>query len=268
MPALAPPTNMNRLQAELHRLYLSHDPQQGATGAGANARVRAMMLELARPAGWDDLAKVWRGVQGDLQLPAPSIAVSGIDGFQLWFSLAESIPAEQAIAFLESLRTRYLGGIAQNRIGMKSCLDAGATGHAPHDLLPPTERAAGQWSAFVAPDLASLFTDEPWLDIPPGLDAQAELLSHVASMKPEDFQQALNLLGPAVAPASTQTRHEPVGADRPDAGQMHALSAAAASDSNPRLFLLAIMNDPTIALHLRIEAAKALLPYFEDARPL
>jgi hypothetical protein len=263
---------MNRLQAELHRLYLSHDPQQGATGADAtgadaNARVRAMMMELARPASWDDLAKVWRGVQGDFQLPAPSIAVSGIDGFQLWFSLSESIPVAKANAFLESLRTRYLDGIARNRIGMKPCMDRAAAGHAQHDLLPPVERAAGQWSAFVAPDLAKLFADEPWLDVPPGSDAQAELLSHVDSMKPEDFERALDLLGQAQAPASTQARDGTVGTDRPEAGRMHASSAAAACNLNPRHFLLGIMNDPSIALHLRIEAAKALLPYSEGAQP-
>jgi hypothetical protein len=30
---------------------------------------------------------------------------------------------------------------------------------------------------------------------------------------------------------------------------------------NPKHFLLEVMNDPTIAMQLRIEAAKALLPY-------
>jgi hypothetical protein len=272
VPPLALPKHMTRLQAELHRLYLPHDPQQGAPGegpgtVGANAQVKAMMLELARPAGWNDLATVWRGVQADLQLPAPSIAVSGTDGFQLWFSLSEPIPVAQAIAFLESLRTRYLDGIAPNRIRMEPCPGGDATGHAQRDLLPPVERAAGQWSAFVAPDLAKLFADEPWLDVPPGSDAQADLLSHVDSMKTEDFQRALVLLGPAEAPASTQARDGGVGVGRPESGPMHASPAAVSTGSNPRLFLLGIMNDPAIEMHLRIEAAKALLPYMKGAQP-
>jgi len=33
--------------------------------------------------------------------------------------------------------------------------------------------------------------------------------------------------------------------------------------SIPRVFMLGVMSDKTIELHLRIEAAKALLPYFE-----
>jgi len=31
---------------------------------------------------------------------------------------------------------------------------------------------------------------------------------------------------------------------------------------DPKGFLLGVMNDPAVELHLRIEAAKALLPYF------
>src|SRR6478672_4353427 len=146
---------MNRLQTELQRLYLSHDAEREAPGVkepglvGPGERVRAIVLELARPASWADLAKVWRGAQVDLELPAPTIAVSGIDGYQLWFSLSQSTSVAQAIAFLESLRRRYLGDIAQERIGMKPSVDASAPGHAQHEMLPPVQRAPGRWSAFV-----------------------------------------------------------------------------------------------------------------------
>jgi hypothetical protein len=34
---------------------------------------------------------------------------------------------------------------------------------------------------------------------------------------------------------------------------------------DPKRFLLAVMNDPATDMPLRIEAAKALLPYFERA---
>ena len=65
--------------------------------------VRAMVLELVRPADWTLLSTLWRGVQTDLELPAPAIAVSGIDAYRLWFSLAEPASAAQARAFLEAL---------------------------------------------------------------------------------------------------------------------------------------------------------------------
>jgi hypothetical protein len=265
---------MNRLQAELQRLYHSHDAQREALGpeepglVGPGERVRALVLELARPASWDSLAKVWRGVQVDLELPAPSIAVSGIDGYQLWFSLSESISVAQATAFLESLRTHYLGDIAQERIGTKPSAEASAPGHAQHEVLPPVQRAPGRWSAFVAPDLATLFADEPWLDFPPGPDAQADLLSRLASIKPADFKRALERLRPVDAPGSTQAPPAIVGAPGSDPSQMHAPPAAAANSADPRRFLLEVMNDGTIELHLRIEAAKALLPYFEGHHPL
>jgi hypothetical protein len=223
---------MNRLQAELQRLYF-HSPEEPAL-VGADGRVRAMVLELARPASWDALGKVWRGVQADLELPAPAIAVSGIDGYQLWFSLAQPVPAAQATAFLEFLRRRYLGEIAAQRVAMKA------------SVLPPREVAPGQWSAFVAPDLAAVFADEPWLDLPPGDDAQADLLSRLASIKPEDLRRAFD---PAAVPVGTAT-------------------PAAAGSSDPRRFLLGIMNDGAIELRLRIEAAKALLPYFDSERRL
>lgn len=234
---------MNRLQAELQRLYFSHDVQREAPGSqepgliGADGRVRAMVLELARPASWEGLAKVWRGVQVDLALPAPAIAVSGTDGYQLWFSLSEPVPVVRANAFLESLRMRYLGDIAQDRIGM-----------AP-SVLPPVERAPGRWSAFVAPDLATVFADEPWLDLAPGPDAQADLLSRLESTKPDDLKQALERLKPVFTPVVTQP------------------PAAAVDSPDPRGFLVEIMNDRAMEMHLRIEAAKALLPYFEAQRP-
>ena len=40
-------------------------------------------------------------------------------------------------------------------------------------------------------------------------------------------------------------------------------SALHGNSLDPKGFLLGVMNDKTVELHLRIEAAKALLPYFE-----
>ena len=224
---------MNRLQAELKRLY----------PAPTEAGVRALVLELTGAGAWEHLARAWHGVQADLQLPAPGIAVSG-SGYQLWFSVAPAVPKEQALAFLASLRERYLADAPAQRL---RTLPAAAA--APQiTATPPGEHAEERWSAFVAPDLAALFADEPWLDLPPGSDAQADLLSRLQCMAAEDLQRAV---AARRAPAT-------VAAARFDAG--------AASPQDPRAFLLAVMNDPAIELPLRIEAAKALLPYFEGQR--
>jgi hypothetical protein len=119
-------------------------------------------------------------------------------------------------------------------------------------LLPPRQQPTGYWSAFVAADLAPIFADTPWLDSAPGNDGQAGVLSTLASITQPAFDAALERLDARVI--ATQ----PSAIDLP-----HALPAATAAHLAPRQFLLQIMNDDSVALALRIEAAKALLPYFE-----
>jgi len=241
---------MNRLQAELHRLYLQPAPT-GPDG-GARGLTRVAVLELARPADWDALAQLWRGVQAELGLPAPAIAVSGSDGYQLWFSLATAVPDADALAFLEALRLRYLGGIAAERIRMLSTVE---------ELLPPRQQREGQWSAFVAPDLAPVFAADPWLDTQPSADGQADLLLRLGSIEAEDFRKALARLGPSTPSAGASVQPRP--AEGLTAAAHASVSAAAASDvaqSDARRFLLRVMNDDAVPLGLRIEAAKALLP--------
>jgi hypothetical protein len=206
---------MNRLQAELQRLYAPGE--------------RALVMASPGPGSWERLGAVWLGVQADFQLPAPGISVSG-EGFRLWFSLAQPLPAERALAFLEGLRRRYLAGVPPERIAME---------HAPAGAAPPLEVAPGRWTAFVAPDLAALFADEPWLDIAPSADAQADLLARLQSLPVADVERAIDTLTAAAPAPATQS------VPRQDA----------------RRFLLSVMNDPAIDLALRIEAAKALLPF-------
>jgi hypothetical protein len=194
---------MNRLLSELQRLYAPPSPQESADESPAEDRIRAMALELARPADWEALGAVWRGVQTDLNLPAPAIAINGSDGYQLWFSLTPAVPAAQALAFMEGLRRRYLGDIPVERVHLRADLATSA-------LLPPRLVAAGQWSAFVAPDLAPVFADESWLDTQPNPEGQADLLSRLISMQSADFQAALQALGTARprprTPANSRTR--------------------------------------------------------------
>ena len=204
---------MDRLQSELERLYL---PPAG----------RAVVLEVARPAGWQEVARVWQGVQEDLDLPAPAIAISGSDAYQLWFAFEPAVPENEAQAFVDGLRKRYLGGVPAERLRIQ-----------PPGTLPPAQLAPEQWSAFVAADLAPLFADEPWLDHPPGRDAQADLLSRVVRIGEREFRRVLGEFTERAEPAA----------------------APAASGSVPRAVLLSVMRDSSVDLHLRIEAAKALL---------
>lgn len=233
---------MDRLQSELQRLYLP--PQAAASG-----QARAMMLGVAGSDSWVLLAPVWQAVQAELALPAPGIAVSGADAHQLWFSLAEPVPLARAAAFLEGLRRRHLAGVPPRRVALAP---VEAAPQLP--AVPPGQVAPGRWSAFVTQDLAALFAEEHWLDLEPTHEAQADLLSRLHCMRPADFQRALDLLTATEASAGT----EGAGAAN-DAGA----APRPAQHQDPRRFLLEVMNDRGIELHLRIEAAKALLPYCE-----
>jgi len=246
---------MNRLQQELQRLY---GPQADARLGldldtrdlvDVQGRVRAMVLELARPADWAALSAVWGGVQADLTLPAPAIAVNGRDGYQLWFSVLEPVPVPKAAAFLHALRHRYLGDIVPGRVAMLPALDAASTQPLVHvGPVPALQADSGVWSAFVASDLAPMFADEPWLDMPPSPDGQAQLLAPLKSIPPAEFELALQQFRPTTGLAAP--------------GLVSNALAQTAASLDPKRFLLDVMNNDSLDLALRIEAAKALLPYF------
>jgi hypothetical protein len=264
---------MNRLESELQRLYLLQVPASQHAEAeeprliDADGRVRAMVLELARPADWAVLSKVWHGVQVDLDLPAPAIAVSGTDGYQLWFSLAQPLPAAQAWAFMEALRQRYLGDIRTHRVGLLPTVDAASPPQAVHARRVPALQAdSGHWSAFVAPDLAPVFAEEPWLDLPPNLDGQAALLTGLASIPLAELERALALLQPAATPALSAPAPPSAAVADAGLGTMNLRSHSPGPWLDPKRFLLDVMNNDAVALALRIEAAKALLPCFDDPR--
>ena len=257
---------MNTLQTELHRLYLLDNPQADARNpAGsppvlidASGRVRAMVLEVAQVAGCDCVVALWHGVQDALGLPAPAVAVSGISGYQVWFSLREAVPAAQAMAFLEALRLRYLPDVAPRHVALWPVADAsGQLQHAKG--VPALQADSSHWSAFVAPGLISMFADEPWLDLPPSAEAQAKLLANFESVSPAGLGQALARLQPASAATAPDAGLAPVH----PTGQTQ-IQTQAHDGADPKRFLLTVMNDPATELHLRIEAAKALLPYYEE----
>jgi hypothetical protein len=264
---------MTRLQSELDRLYLLPSPAHSANAEppspliGPSSQVRAMVVELTRPPSWEVLSKLWRGMQTELDLPAPAIAVSGTDGLQLWCSLAEPISASTAHAFLERLRARFLPDIDTRRIRLMPAADASAAHPERHArLVPALQEATGNWSAFVAADLAPVFGGTPWLDIPPGEEGQATLLHGLRSITPAALDEALKRLGPG-APAMVATT-EPTATTRAEArpAPPQPLTNVAAHQDAER-FLRDVMNDESVALALRIEAAKALLQHAVSRPP-
>lgn len=257
---------MNRLSTELKRLYLPHeqatqllDTMHNAPPlTGADGLVRSMVIESLQPAGWNDAATLWRGVQEELALPAPAIAVTG-RGYQLWFSLSQAVSVEQAHEFLDLLRQKFLAEVNPQDLALLPAQDAATQGEARHARLVPFRIAESErWSAFVTPDLATLFSDEPWLDLPPGSDAQADLLARHASIGPDEFRLALQRLRPQAVHESGAQATAPVAAN----GGMATTHAGTRTGNyqDPGQFLLDVMNDASIDLRLRIEAAKALLP--------
>jgi hypothetical protein len=243
---------MNRLQIELERLYgLGANATDGAaTGVGDADRqsgIRALVLELALPAGWGQLSSVWKGVQSDFDLPAPAIAVSGGDGLQLWFSLASPVPPSVGALFLQGLRAQYLTDVRSSHVRL-------LTDTAVFPAAPPVETGPDRWSAFVTPDLASVFADTPWLDVPPTDEGQATLLRPLEPIRQAAFEAALNQLGAIEGEAS----REPAASKRPGLAEVR---TSEQGDADAARFLTGVMNDETAPLALRIEAAKALLPY-------
>jgi hypothetical protein len=252
---------MSRIAREISRLYLPDDlsvqPHAAAEGAqwclvSPQGQTRALVLELAHPADWSLMGEVWRGVQADLALPAPAIAVSGLDAFQLWFSLAEPVDAALGARMLSALCSRYLPQVRADRLCLWPTPAQARAIEAPHATLVtavPMQRSEGQWSAFVAPDLAPVFEDTPWLDIPPNEEGQADLLSRLQRISPRGFEQALKQLGLDVNQEDVPTPH---------ISALHALSGPRA---DAQQFLMQVMNTKSLPMSDRIAAARALLQH-------
>jgi hypothetical protein len=102
--------------------------------------------------------------------------------------------------------------------------------------------------------------------MPPNPNGQAALLSQLKSIQPDDLQRALERLGPAKGAIESQA--EAGIAEKPvtGVGQMSRPSAPAGPWLEPRPFSLDVMNNDAVPLALRIEAAKALMPCFDEPR--
>ena len=234
----------NRLTTELERLYGLPGLAPRERGlVGVDDRVRASVVEIARAADWSLAARLYHSVRAELELPAPAVSIAGGGGYRLWFSFSEALSVDQARSFLLGLCKASLGEWQPDQLAFWPEQDS-----LRQLILPPAQdNASGKWSAFIDPELGSLFVDEPGLEMAPSDERQADLLAGVESIPRDAFERALARLGVS-----------------PEAGNLApSTEAAGATFTDPKTFLLAVMNDPAASLEHRIEAAKALLPWFE-----
>lgn len=232
---------------------------------GADGRVRAMLVVFDKAGDWPAVAMLYQAVQDELDLPAPALSVSGRNGFRLWFSLAEPVPAAQAGRFLDGLRRRYLADIPAADLQFRPDGGAAAAGPVLVKLTPALHLATGKWSAFIDPSLGSMFVDEPGLAMAPSMDRQAQILAGLECIKPAVFQRALERL-------QEQDAMTVVGGPESAAALANAESgrrqiAVGSHFGDPESFLLAVMNDPSATTLERIRAAELLLPRFPRSAP-
>jgi len=222
--------------------------QQRLYGHPQASSSRCLCLIFTRASDWPALSELQQAIQHELDLPAPALSVDG-QGFRLWLSLAEAVDVSTGSAFLEALRQRYLADLPASRLQLDPNVPA---------TLPPLALAADErWSAFIDPTMGSMFCDEPWLDLPPNQDQQADLLSRFTSLSTTDFANAHALLLAQNTPSTANDAPQPaISTVNPPE-----MFKTCGPFADPHSFLLAVINDPGISLAQRIDAAKALLPY-------
>jgi len=234
---------MTRLQSELERLFRVPDAAAEELALlDGNGRVATLVVGFARSRDWPTVAALLGSLQETLGLPLPAVAVDGKAGFQLWLPLAEPIAPETATRFLAALRRQFLGDIADHDLALLPT----ASGPERVRRIPALSTDSGRWSTFIDPTMGAMFADEGGLDFEPNPDRQADQLAAITPIEPADFAHALALLTanpPADQGQETSAAHASIGGGY----------------SEPRDFLMAVMNDASVPLGLRIEAAKALL---------
>ncbi len=261
---------MNRLLTELQRLY--EPPGLAAREGGlvtADGRVRVAVVGFERAADWNLAARLYEEVQEALELPAPAVSISGGAGYQLWFSFGEPIPIKQAHGFLHLLCNQYLSDMPPGHLGLwPDELVASPAESRPLIFPPALDEKSGKWSAFIDPSLGSMFVEEPGLEMAPNNDRQADLLAGFASIRRQELQSTLERLKPQAEIASGNASSEEIAQPADVALPRSPCGLNLGSGyTDPKSFLLAVMNDPAASAEHRIEAAKALLPYFDSERP-
>ena len=222
--------------------------------------VRTLVIGFESGSDWEQVAALYQSVQDELALPAPAISVSVEDGYQMWFSLAEQIPLQKAREFLSALRREYFPDISVSRTKFRPGIEEHVNDVSQRvlPLMQVIKEPVERWSAFIDPSMGSMFIDEPWLEMAPNLDKQAAMLAGVESIRVEDFLRALSIMQPEPEMDAVRVEKEAC-----TGGQLASSLGEPGCFNDPKGFLIAVMNDPHIGVRDRIEAAKALLPYFE-----
>lgn len=225
---------------QLHRLFLNADG--GVCDTAGQTRVLA--LDLPRGEDWQAGAALLAALRDDFALPTPVVSIGARGGYRLWFALAEPVLLGVGRDWLAALVRRYLADLPAVGLWPASV----------DDTLPPVpacDPASGRWSAFIDPSLGSMFAEEPGLEMAPPESRQAELLAGFACIEAADFRRvAASLAASAVEPlVETAAQAVPAGA----------WQHVGTHYTEPRAFLLAVMNDPTASPEHRLRAAEALL---------
>lgn len=231
--------------------------------------VRAMIIDFNKASDWEQVEKLYQACQNNLNLPAPAVSVSGDSAYRLWISLAEPVPIERAQTFLHALRLKFLADIPAANLNLFPDPDSSTeAAQCEIELMPALHRHTGKWSAFIDPSMVAMFVDGPWLEMAPNMDKQADILGRLTSICAEDFERALVIIqGPLEPDSSNKVSFTDArGQDSAHTDRVTNLVCSAFSQgnsySNPKNFLLAVMNDSSATANQRIKAAKALLPYF------
>ncbi|MBZ2209534.1 hypothetical protein [Massilia soli] len=215
---------MQKLISELSRLYLP----AGAVAPDALAEhmlgkttlavplvsdsgmTRALMIPFRKAKNGGDEARHWtqlcalaNALQADLGLPAPAVSISGADGYGLWLSFADPVPASAAQQFLALLGQAYFPDTA---------VDPAAV-NAPVELPPCLNQASGKWAAFIHPGMGASFADESGLEMAPPMAGQLAFLEGLHSISEDQFRHALAVLQPPHSPAPAPRAHPAAAAE-------------------------------------------------------
>ena len=267
---------MNKLESELQRLYclpgqevprfISDTDNPSIDLIGPSGLVRCCVVSVEKGSDWESVAALYQGVQEDLDLPAPAISVSGKEGYQVWFSLAEPVIWQKARDFMLGLCRKNLPEIKTAQLKFRPG-DEGELRFV--SAVPARLKTADGWSAYIDPSMGSMFVEETWLEMAPSLEKQAGLLAGLESIKLRDFQRVLTVLSLPIEMKSSVSEHSPPILNN-DSCSMQPRSTVSLLNigsgfNDPKQFLLAVMNDASATADQRIAAAIALLPIFEKA---